>query len=299
MTRHPWKQLITTIPVCLLAASVSFAQQGERNRQRSGTNDPQGDRSTQQVELPQFLDKLDLTSEQQQSIRQALRQNNRKLRETWREFDEKHARAIELEAAWAAAVRDTLSEQDQRKFDQQRMQDREMSRHSQDHATQRSDAASSQRDQTRQRRQSNPPPADNTRRQNRQQRQRDNAQRQQSQTDAESGADNPSQQHADAGDEYGFVVFTITSPEFYTQGTNQSDEQKQQCSEACRQYMQELTSVWHDVRRLHGELVQIEADRIQAIEKELTEDQLAELKDQRQAPPAETASHDSSTNRSR
>lgn len=146
---------MTTGVLCgMLAASIAFAQetkqqddlpqpresrqnlQETQQRQRTGQT-RQGNR---QAEMPTFLQQLDLTSEQEQGIRQALQQHDQKLRQTWRQFNTTHARAIQLEAAWVAAVRDTLSEEDQRKFDQQRMQQTEMSRYGQSDDARRNEA---------------------------------------------------------------------------------------------------------------------------------------------------------------
>ena len=68
------------------------------------------------------------------------------------------------------------------------------------------------------------------------------------------------------------------------QGTNQNADQKERCSETCRQYEHKLSQAWNNVTRLHGELVQIEADRMEAIEHELNPSQLEQLRKNRQQP---------------
>lgn len=267
--------LTTLLCIGLFSASVALAQQGDQDSQRSDRGDQQ---QSNQIELPQFLQELDLSSDQESQIKQSLEQHNQKLRETWREFHTKHARVVELEAAWASAVRDSLSKDDQRKFDQKRMQDREMTQHS------RSDSTSSRADEDRQ--------AD---RQTDRERQRQDSEQTQAERAAAESSPKKSQNAQDRG-EFGILLITTVSPEYYAQGTKQSAQQRQQCSQACQEYKQELSSVLQDLHRLHFELVGIEADRIQAIEEQLTEEQLTQLKENRQQPSeqaAETSSRQS------
>ncbi|MEZ6145391.1 MAG: hypothetical protein R3B91_08150 [Planctomycetaceae bacterium] len=255
MTRTTWTDKVNMAAIvlaCLLTTSVAFAQQGDRETNRD--NRQQGDQSQQQVELPQFLKELDLSNEQEQQIRQSLTQHNQKLQETWEQFHNQHARAIEMEAAWASAVRDTLSEDDQRRFDQQQMQDQEMNRNSPEQA-----ATSGQARLRQQRERQKAESIEDREQQRSDRRQARAAQRQQneSQSNADS-EDQNSNQSDDGNQQFGFVVITLASPERYTHGTRQSAEQKQQCSQACRQYKEELTNVWQKLHQLHGELVSID-----------------------------------------
>ncbi len=87
-------------------------------------------------------------------------------------------------------------------------------------------------------------------------------------------------------------VVTVTSPVVYLDGTQQSSTQKHQCSEACKEYSKEIRNTWKEVHKLHGELVQLEAQQYAAIEDILNEDQLEQLKSDRQQPERETASVD-------
>ncbi|MCA9112567.1 MAG: hypothetical protein KDA52_21620, partial [Planctomycetaceae bacterium] len=164
MTRTENLSMATIALACLLTASVAFAQQG--NRESNPDNRQQSDQSQQQVELPQFLRDLDLSNDQEQQIHEALTQHNQKLQETWKEFHNQHARAIEMEAAWASAVRDTLSDEDQQRFDQQRMQDQEMNRNSPERAA---TSGQTQRRQQRERQQAESAEAREQQRSNRRQ----------------------------------------------------------------------------------------------------------------------------------
>lgn len=286
----------------LICTSITFAQQNEAQAPRS--DGEQQERATQrqgrqgqaqgrqrQAELPQFLQKLDLSSEQETQIKQALQQHNQKLRRTWRQFHTKHAQAIELEAAWAAAVRDSLSSEDQRKFDQQRMQDRETSNRSRRDATQRRGTAAGRQGEAR-----NRPRRERDGSAERESSERGDSDRREDQAaanqrrDRDEGRANDQADDAEGPEAVGLIVITTASPERFLEGTSQSSEQKQQCAKACREYNQKLTGVWSDLHRLHHDLVKIEADRIQAIEEQLTEDQLDQLKDDRQEPQDNQAS---------
>lgn len=290
--------LKTTYCVCLglLCASAALGQEGDRSRQQSGdAQQQQTDQTAGSIELPQFLKELDLDNDQKEQIKQALRQHNQKLQQTWKDFHKQHAKAVNLEAAWVAAVRDSLSEEDQRKFDQQRMQQREMTRHSQGDTSQQRGSAAQRRQDAREGRQQEARESAQDRQAERRQRRQERTERQQ----ARPGSQEQSERSQSVGEpsEYSFVVITTFSPERFLQGTNQSSQQEQQCSEACREYKQALTSAWKDLHRLHYELVQIEADRIQAVEEQLTEDQLNKLRESRQKPQSETAAADSPSQR--
>lgn len=307
MTRHRnFHSLMMAGCACLglFCTSSTFAQQDDAQTPRLGDEQQQGTqrqgqrqrqgqtRQQQQAELPQFLQELDLSSEQETQIRQALQQHNQKLRQTWRQFHTTHAEAVNLEAAWAAAVRDSLSEDDQRRFDQQRMQEQETSQGSRRDATQRRDRASQRQDE-----------ADN--RGNRRQNARDDSSEQRAENrEQRQAANQPRGQETDRADDspqreaVGLIIVTTSSPERFLEGTNQTDQQKQQCDKACRDYKQKLSSVWSDLHQLHHELVKIEADRIEAIEEQLNEDQLAKLKESRQQPQDSQASEASSSRRS-
>lgn len=278
----------------LLTANTGWAQNA-REQDRQNVDQPRKaqsvDRAEAQTEdrrqgqLPKALEKLDLSEEQEQQIRQSMRQHNQKLRQTWQEFNAKHMQAVDMEAAWVAAVRDTLSDQDKQKFDQSRMQDQEMrSRHSGDQAAR--DTQPGERAQ-------------------RQQRTRDQLKEDAPQTgaanrDAERNRDIAADQKRSNRDQAGqqkqdqekqgqrqpdFIVLSFTvTPEKYLTGTQQSPEQQKQCSEVCAKYQDKLSSLWSELHQLHHELVKIEAQRLESIEKTLDEEQLTQLRDGRSSP---------------
>ncbi|MCA9110261.1 MAG: hypothetical protein KDA52_09955 [Planctomycetaceae bacterium] len=290
MTRTHITRTITTAVCCLLVTSMAVAQQD--TQERSGRQGQADDRQTQQndglPEIPEALRNLDLSDQQTQEIQKAMQQDNEKLEQAWRDFNKQHARAIELEAAWLAAVRDTIPENEQRKFDQQRMQDRELEKNStgssHGQAQRRKNRRADQQEEGKDRATSN-------RQDDRKSRSENSANDdQRSRTDSEL-AERQKRDHKSAQmDTPDFVVITVTSPERYAHGMNQSGQQQDQCTKACQEYKQELTSVWQQLHQLHAELVQIEADRVQNIEQHLTEEQLTELHQDREQPSRETAS---------
>jgi hypothetical protein len=293
MTKRTMKRMAAVLcgAAMVLAGHAGFAQ-NEREQDRENANQPRSsetrdaDRADRQqrgqagergaAQLPQAIQDLDLTDQQQQQIRQAAREHNQQLRQKWQEFHAKHMQAVDLEAAWVAAVRDTLSEEDKQKFDQARMQDEEMRR--QPGAAGRSDRQNQQanRGDQAERPENQEGRAD-----------RDNARQNQDVASAEErqnrGQAGQEQERATHGPDLVILSFTAT-PEKYLTGTKQSAEQQKECSEVCDKYKQKLTNLWTEMHQLHHELVKIEADRIQAIEKTLTEEQLTKLRGGRQEP---------------
>lgn len=243
----------------------------QEKSQRQRDDRQQGDR--QQVRIPQMLQELDLESDQEQEIRQTIQKHNRKLQQTWQNFHRAHMKAVNLEAAWTAAVRDTLSDSDKQKFDQERKRHHQkMQRESEDQADNRQ--ASGKQDQQRSDRRDSRAQQVSSSRERDQQTERQQTERPQKKRQQ------ANQEQAE--ETQAFYVVTITSPLIYTADSRQSSQQKQQCSEACQKYTQQVRNAWQKATKLHNQLVQIEADKIQAIEEILTEDQLTELRDQRQ-----------------
>ena len=290
--------------LCMLS-SVSTAQdanrQSNRNERQRNTqekaesNDRANNRTAQ---LPKALRDLDLKDDQKQQLRQTMQQHNKKLQQTWQKFNQQHMEAVELEAAWAAAVRDTLNEEDQRKFDEKRDADQKENpsnaSHREQAATESSSAIDSSKSEVeerdlRQARKSKQEQISKARRA------QNSADERIVQTSGEKQADrhqNESNEHQN--DEESVLIVTVLSPVRYIEHANQSAEQEHQCSEVCQKYSDQLTNVWKQVHELHAELVQIEADRIASMEKILTEEQLMQLKKNRTEPESEDR-HQAST----
>lgn len=288
MRRFSW---ITTIVAALgmLASSASFAQNQANQDQTQGrdraANQNQDRDADQSGQLPQALQKLDLTSEQKQKIRQTNQEISKKIQEAWREFHQAHMQAVSLEATWHAAVRDTLSEEDQKKFDEQRKQE-------QVRESRESRAQAGQRESNR---------AEN-RRNRRNREAQDSAQPGQDRRTADRDAEESRRRSGfrpgdQSEDQEGLIVIMLTSPIAYTSGTQQTPEQKQKCSEACQEYAKELTTAWKKVHESHHELVKLEAQRLSEIESHLNEDQLQELKKSRESGSQQSPSSSSEEQR--
>lgn len=280
---------------CLLSTSPAFADKSQKEGTKKADAKKQSatDNYYKTQQLPKALRDLDLTSEQKTKIRKAMLNHQKKFRETWKQFHATHARAINLEAAWYAAIRDTLSEDDRKSFDKKRMNDRKKMRDEQGFTSseEKTKAERRRKDGTAQR---NEKAAD-----------RQDTKAKQKQTSQKVTARKPvqpgQQRQKEKTDENvkGFVIITMTSPVVYLDDVRQSASQKHQCSEVCRKYERKLSTVWKQIHRLHSELVKIEADKLHAIENQLTEEQLTQLRKNRENPgeSQETAST-SSSNRS-
>ena len=266
--------------LCLMVAATANAQQ---NPDKSDTKKSSAkDHTEKKAALPQYLKQLNLDKDQKQNIKQAIKAHDQELAQTWKKFHKQHARAIELEAVWLAAVRDSLSEEDRQKFDQQRSRDQHSAHESQ------ADARENQKESAKKRSAQNRQETD--RQASGESTQDAQTQRGKSRSDSDDHAANRTDQ-----DRYGIVLIRMVSPERYLRGVSQSSEQKQQCSEACRKYKQKLTSTWKGLHRTHAQLVQIEADRLEAIEGELTDKQLKMLKKHREAPSQQSSETTAST----
>ena len=283
----------------------------QSQRQGEGSANQRG----QNVQLPQSLKQLDLSQEQESEIKSTISEHNQKLMQTWEDFHRQHARAIELEAAWAVAVRDTLSPEDQSAFDRRRMEDRQNQAHRSDRQSDRSSQPQERRYDERQssenqqgqqgqqdRDQSARRRSDSDRSQNasdaQASNQRDSNQRDSNQRTATRSGQRQAGQSGDSGQpSQGLLIITFTSPEPYIGDAQQSSEQKQKCEEACQKFRQELTSVWQELHDLHLQLVQIESEKMKAVEEALTDEQMAQLRESRSQPSSETASVDASQRR--
>lgn len=279
----------------LLTTSPAFAEKGQKQaaKKADATKQSARDNDYKPQQLPKALRNLDLTSEQKTKIRKAMLEHQKQFRETWKKFHAAHARAINLEATWYAAVRDTLSEDDQKSFDKQRMNDRKkMSVEKGLTSSEKQKKAETRRKQGTAKRTEKA-----ANRQDTKAKQKQTSQKVTARKPVQSGK----QRQKGKSDENveGFVIITMTSPVVYLDDVRQSASQKHQCSEVCRKYERELSTAWKQIHRLHKELVKIEAQKLEAIENQLTEEQLTQLRKNREKPSKsqETAST-SSSNRS-
>lgn len=283
--KHTGGSLLLIALVCLASPTLTNAaeQENKAKQQQKSASEQQA----HEFQLPDALAGLDLSDDQEETLKKKLKQHDQQMQATWNNFHRKHMRAVELEAAWAAAVRDTLSDDDQMKFDQKRKEHhmQKMKKKMKESKSEPTTAQSGdQKDQTEQ--------AESDEAQekpNRRERRRD---RQIQQASAEEPADKTADKsEADDTERQQLFVITITSPVRYLAGMRQNEKQHMQCTKACRQYAKEIHAVWQEVDQLHDELVQIEASRMTAIEEVLTEEQLQQLQQDRSEPSRETAAN--------
>lgn len=283
--KHTSGSLIFLALVCL--ASPTIANSAE---QETSTNQEKKSDSAQEApdfQLPDALTSLDLSDEQEETLKKKLKQYDQQMQETWNKFHVKHMRAVQLEAAWAAAVRDTLSEEDQLKFDQKRKEHhmQMMKKMKNKMGESKAEPTTAQSDNQKDQR----PDEEAKERPNRRERRRD---RQIQQTSAEEPAEKTEDQsQAEDAEPAQLFVITITSPLRYLVGMRQNEKQNMQCTKVCRQYAKEIHTLWQEVDQLHDKLVQIEANRITAIEEVLTAEQLQQLQQDRSEPSRETAAN--------
>ena len=89
---------------------------------------------------------------------------------------------------------------------------------------------------------------------------------------------------------YVYVTEMIIVPAQELAANVQMDaQQRQQCDQACRQFHNKLHQAYRDVQQYHDQLVQLEAEKMLAVEKVLNEDQLQKLKEERSSDQSNKA----------
>ncbi|WP_197454824.1 hypothetical protein Pla52nx_002080 [Stieleria varia] len=271
----------TTAPdVSAQDTSRNQTQKNSRQQDRSDGSSvqPHGHddaKSKHQAQIPEMLQDLDLKDQQKEQIRTKMSEFNNRSRQALQKYNRKHLEAVELEAAWVAAVRNTLSEEDQQTFDRNRQTMSKKNAMKEGRAKRSSDTKSA----------SNRDSQDSKK----QYAKKDKSQEQRSadsdalsqSRDSNSNRQSSDSQQSDSGNQEGFWVVTVTSPVIYMEGTNSTQEQKSECDKMCQQFSQRIEKAWSETHELHHKLVMIEAERLMAIEKILTDDQLKQLEQNR------------------
>lgn len=273
------------VTASLLLAGQCFAQQPRTDQQNSLERET-GREAEKMEELPEFLTKLDLTDQQEQQLREVMRTHNQKMENVWAEFHRLHWLTVEFEASLAAANAleghnhadhhpgDSGNQAEKRQPNQR---ENEANRNQQD--DQRNAARS-----TENRPQSNP---------------RHGAARDQNPSTQANRPEAKDRETAESDDEESDINIlsmrvAVLDPkgvvrEIQLPGNIPRHETK---CEICAAHEKELKTLWGKVHKLHGQLVQIEAERMIAIESKLTEEQLKQLQDEK--APRETESKDRS-----
>lgn len=111
-----FRTLCCSIATCMLLVSTASAD--DSTQQNKSQNESQAKAAEQWID--QLSSKLDLTSDQQDKIREQLNANSQKVASTWDKFVEANAKAIALEATMYAAIEDGMSDQQKQKFRENR-----------------------------------------------------------------------------------------------------------------------------------------------------------------------------------
>lgn len=236
--------VLTVLLVCATSTTIGIAQDSR------DTDQPQ----SPSAELSQEWANLNLTSEQQTQIRDIVKQHNEKLMSTWKEFNQVHGEAIQLEATMYAALEDQMNSSQKQKFREHRH-----SKHQKDKSARSS--ADANRSGT-----SNKTTAQSA--------SYDSSNKKTQTSDSEKDAD---QETAEV-----FVATMVIMPvEDAVRRSGLDNDQMNKCSATCRKFHNRLSQAWTKIHKLHNELVRIEADKLDALQDVLTEEQIEKLKEQR------------------
>lgn len=259
---HTFFKLVGSVAcACLVTLTPTFADDNAKTSDQKKAADKW---------ISELSSKVQLTSEQTEKIREKLNKDEAKITETWQKFTEANAKAIALEATMYAAIEDGMT-------DQQKQQFRE-SRDSQAKADKGSEKLNQQTsaDSAKNKSQKD----DNEKQSDSDKISKDKSGKGESDDKLSGDGDNKSGSSDPA---YVYVTETIIVPvQRLVSDVNMDDAQRKKCSQACRQFHTKLHKAWNDVSRYHAELVQLEADKMRAVESVLNEGQLQKLKGSRQ-----------------
>lgn len=241
---------------CLLALAPAFAQdrpktegkstnKGNVDRNREQGQSEKGQAHTEQAAIPECLQKLNLTSQQQDQVKEIVHNYDGSLGMVWKQYSATYMKTIGLETGLMAAIEDNLTEPQ-----------REQVRH-QRHITAQHEKAQAG---------SNPkgnqePPA------------KSNPEARKANQTAEKSDDATAKPAQAVEDGLAAAGITFT------------DEQEAAADKVQDKYRSQLRAMNRDIGRLHIRLVSLEADKLAEIEKVLTKEQLAQLRMHRQNAP--------------
>lgn len=250
------------ITAALAATAVVSAADGDKRegeKQQAGKKSQTTSQGAAQVkaELPPSIEKLDLQPKQEQQIRDIVSKFDSRFQQSWNRFHQLHMQAVQLEGAWTAALEGQMDEKQKQQFRQARRESNQQRKIQLGYRPGDAQSDKSQKEKS---------PAETKKKQQQ--------------------PDQPKQQQAGSEQEPDAVIvgIVVASPEPDTTGSNLSQEQKQRCEKICAAYQQEIRSTWRQMRLQHMEMVNIEAEKLAAIEEVLTEEQLKQLKEQQQQP---------------
>ncbi len=116
---------------CLLALAPAFAQDRAKsevkstNKVNSGRDNEQarpekGQAHSEQVAIPECLQKLNLTSQQQEQVKEIVHNYDGSLGMVWKQYSDTYLKTISLETSMMAAIEDSLTESQREQVRQQR-----------------------------------------------------------------------------------------------------------------------------------------------------------------------------------
>ncbi len=298
MTWNSARFVCCAITACMLLVPTTKADDSPSKNKPQNKSQSQ---ATQQW-IDQLSTKVELTSDQQDKIRQQLKATDQKVSSTWKKFAEANANLIAIEATMYAAIEDGMDEQQKQQFRERRKDMQSSSKQGQNKQSKdkpdrqqagTTDAtatlqADSQKNTDNQKTDASHPSG----------KQKANASRDASNV-ASNDASNkvkgkkPAQQAASRGQTnqsdpaYFYVTEMIIVPaQKLASDVQMNDQQRQQCDQACQQFHNKLRQAYREVQRYHDELVQLEAEKLRAVESVLNEAQLKKLKEDRSSDQA-------------
>jgi hypothetical protein len=209
----------------VLTVSAVLAQQVIRDAKPTA-KDPSTPAAAKDVAMPGCLHAMQLTSEQQDQIREIVREYDADVDAVWKQFRHGYTQAIQAEALLLCAIEDNLTEAQRKQVRDQR---RKVARHE----------------------------------------------------SSQAGTEGPSLQPTDKPE-------SAIEEELAIIGVTLTPEQELAADKIHGQYVSHLRALNRDIEGLHTRLVSLEADKLVAIEKVLTKDQLQQLRETRQQAPSAT-----------
>lgn len=259
-----FQRMPLAVLVTMLLVGPSFAQDQAKDKTKGGEKDRAAKTADQpSAEIPQFLMKVDLTPNQEQKIRKAVQTHNKKTQKVWSEFHRLHWQAVELEAMLSAA---------------NRLAGHDHEAHHEKAGEGQSNAPKTFANEDQKKKES----ASNKKKKNKTAKPKSSQAKSQkvNKPNVSEGKQKPQGVEQADVNILGMRIAVLkpdgTVREIRLAGNVEPREE--QC-EICRNHKQQLKTLWQKVHKLHGRLVQMEADHMVAIESTLTEQQLAQLKE--------------------
>ena len=263
------KHFSLVVASTLVFAGQCFAQAVPSQPRDPGERPAPGQAGEQSDLVPEFLTKLNLTAQQEQQIREVMRTHNQKVEEAWAEFNQLHWQIVEFEAGLAAA--------------------NALAGH--DHAAHHEGAAQTPAQTPQRERQPVPPRQTSPQERGATERQAGqparNFQPERERTENREASD-PSAEEQPQIHIVGMRISLLEPNGVVRQVELEGNAPRHEAEcEICAAHAKQLKTLWGKAHKLHRDLVNIESERMIAIESKLTEQQLKQL--QSNLPPIREA----------